>query len=91
VGVIDVQRTPAEDPEQIAAWIRSALDVVPAERLCISSDCGMGSFRSRVVARKKLRSMVHGTRIVRAELTGEPLEQDGDAAVSGTATWGKAT
>jgi hypothetical protein len=33
--------------------------------------------------------MVHGTRIVRAELTGEPLEQDAPA-VGGTATWGKA-
>jgi hypothetical protein len=50
----------------------------------------MGSFRSRVVARKKLRSMVHGTRIVRAELTGEPLEHDAGATVGGTATWGKA-
>jgi 5-methyltetrahydropteroyltriglutamate--homocysteine methyltransferase len=90
VGVIDVQRTPAEDPEQIAAWIRSALDVVPAERLCISSDCGMGSFRSRVVARKKLRSMVHGTRIVRAELTGEQMEEDAGTQAGGTATWGKA-
>ncbi len=33
VGVIDVQRTPAEDPTQIAGWIRAALEVVPPERL----------------------------------------------------------
>jgi 5-methyltetrahydropteroyltriglutamate--homocysteine methyltransferase len=91
VGVIDVQRTPAEDPRQIAAWIRSTLDVVPPERLCISSDCGMGSFRSRVVARKKLDAMVRGTRIVRAELTGEELSEDGPETEQGGATWGKAT
>jgi 5-methyltetrahydropteroyltriglutamate--homocysteine methyltransferase len=91
VGVIDVQRTPAEDPAQIAAWIRATLEIVPPERLCISSDCGMGSFRSRVVARKKLRAMARGTQIVRAELTGEQLEQDVAIADSGAATWGKAT
>ena len=91
VGVIDVQRSPAEDPEQIAGWIRRALEVVPPERLCLSSDCGMGSLRSRVVARKKLRAMMRGTRIVRAELTGEELAQDVATADSGAATWGKAT
>jgi hypothetical protein len=35
--------------------------------------------------------MVRGTRIVRAELTGEQLEQDAATADSGAATWGKAT
>jgi 5-methyltetrahydropteroyltriglutamate--homocysteine methyltransferase len=91
VGVIDVQRTPAEDPAQIADWIRATLEIVPPERLCISSDCGMGSFRSRVVARKKLQAMARGTQIVRAELTGEQLEQDVAITGSGAATWGKAT
>ena len=90
VGVIDVQRTPAEDPQQVAAWIRMALQVVPPERLCISSDCGMGSFRSRVVARKKLQAMVRGTQIARAEITGESLDEEDAAASSGEATWGKA-
>jgi len=92
VGVIDVQRTPAEDPQQIAAWIRAALEVVSPERLCVSSDCGMGSFRSRVVARKKLQAMVRGTRIVRAELTGEQLLEDElTATAAAGATWGKAS
>lgn len=91
IGVLDVQRTPAEAPEQIAAWIRRALDVVPAERICVSSDCGMGSFRSRVVARKKLLAMVRGAAIVRAELTGHALDpaQPHEAPTATDATWGK--
>lgn len=94
VGVIHVQRTVAEDPEQIASWIRKTIDVVPAERICLSSDCGMGSFRSRVVAAKKLRSMVRGAKIVRAELTGTPLVEESadDALAAGDATtWGKSS
>ena len=76
VGVFDVQRSPAESPERIANWIRKTIEVVPAERVCLSSDCGMGSLRSRVVAKKKLEAMVRGAAIVRAELTGEPLPEE---------------
>lgn len=90
VGVIEVQRTPAESPAQIADWIRRTAEVVPAERICISSDCGMGSFRSRVVAKKKLDAMVRGTALVRAEIRGEQIDGDqlittGEASVG----WGK--
>jgi methionine synthase II (cobalamin-independent) len=90
IGVIDVQRSPAESPRQIADWIHAAAKVVPPERLCISSDCGMGSFRSRVVARKKLEAMVQGTTVARAETTGTELPDSADAANGGGTTWGKA-
>lgn len=90
IGVIDVQRTPAEKPRQIADWIHAAADVVSAERLCISSDCGMGSFRSRVVARKKLEAMVRGTAIARAEITGTELPEEEQLGGSAATTWGKA-
>ena len=74
VGVLEVQRTPAESPQQIADWIRRTTEVVSPERVCLSSDCGMGSFRSRVIAGKKLEAMVAGAKLARAHVTGEPLE-----------------
>lgn len=68
-GVVDVKRTLQETPEAVAAAVREVLSVVPAENVCVSTDCSMASFR-RVVARKKLSALVEGTRIVRAELEG---------------------
>lgn len=58
-----------ETPEEVAAMIRTAMDVVPPERLCVMTDCGLGYF-SRTVAFAKLKAMVEGTEIVRHELAG---------------------
>jgi len=69
IGVIDVKTLVAETPETVAGRIRTVLDVVPAERVHISTDCSLASFR-RVVARKKLSALVAGADIVRRELTG---------------------
>ena len=69
IGVIDSKDLRAEDPARVAAGIRAVLDVVPAERVHISSDCSLASFR-RVVARKKLAALVQGADIVRRELKG---------------------
>jgi 5-methyltetrahydropteroyltriglutamate--homocysteine methyltransferase len=53
----------------IAALIREALQHIPAERLIISSDCGMGrEGMGRRHANYKMVSMVLGTNIVRKEL-----------------------
>ena len=41
VGVIDVKCTVIEQPEQIADLLVKAAEFVPAERLCVSTDCGM--------------------------------------------------
>ena len=53
--------------EDVAARIRSALEHVSAERLVVAPDCGM-KYLSRDVAFAKLRAMVEGAALVRAEL-----------------------
>ncbi|HEX9658462.1 MAG TPA: methionine synthase [Bacteroidota bacterium] len=67
VGVIDVKDERIETPEVVAKRIRKALEFIPAERLYLSPDCGM-KFMPRQRAFRKLKSMVAGTKIVRAEL-----------------------
>ncbi len=66
-GVIDVKDPAIETPDIVARRIRRLLEYIPAERLWISPDCGM-KFMPRARAFAKLRAMVDGTRIVRAEL-----------------------
>jgi 5-methyltetrahydropteroyltriglutamate--homocysteine methyltransferase len=69
IGVIDHHTLQVERPEQVAALIREALRHIPAERLVVSSDCGMGrEGMSRRHAAYKMVAMVLGTNIVRREL-----------------------
>ncbi len=69
IGVIDHHSLQVEKPEEVAEHIREALQYIPAERLIISSDCGMGrEGMSRRHAKYKMVSMVLGTNIVRREL-----------------------
>jgi 5-methyltetrahydropteroyltriglutamate--homocysteine methyltransferase len=69
IGVIDHHGLQVERPEEIADHIRKALKHIPAERLALSSDCGMGrEGMSRRHAYYKIVSMVLGTNIVRKEL-----------------------
>ena len=69
IGVIDHHSLQVERPEEIAHHIRTALKYIPAERLVICSDCGMGrEGMSRRHARYKMVSMVLGTNMVRKEL-----------------------
>src|ERR1700758_1119613 len=73
IGVIDHHTLQVESPDEVAAQIRAALKFIPAERLVISSDCGMGrEGMSRRHAFYKMVSLVLGTNIVRKEL-GAPL------------------
>jgi 5-methyltetrahydropteroyltriglutamate--homocysteine methyltransferase len=73
IGVIDHHTLQVERPEDIASHIRRALKYIPAERLVISSDCGMGrEGMSRRHAYYKMVSIVQGTNLVRKEL-GLPL------------------
>ncbi len=69
LGVIDVKSAEVETPEAVATRIRSALDLVPADRLVVNPDCGLRNI-SAPVARAKLAAMVAGAATVRAELTG---------------------
>jgi 5-methyltetrahydropteroyltriglutamate--homocysteine methyltransferase len=69
IGVIDHHTLQVERPDEIADHIRRALKHIPAERLVISSDCGMGrEGMSRRHAFYKMVALVQGTNIVRREL-----------------------
>jgi 5-methyltetrahydropteroyltriglutamate--homocysteine methyltransferase len=69
VGVIDHHTLQIERPDQVADIIRAALPHIPAERLVVSSDCGMGrEGMSRRHAQYKMVAMVLGTNLVRREL-----------------------
>src|SRR5687768_14269834 len=67
-GVIDVKSVEIEQADLVAGRIRNCLAVVPPERLGLSTDCGLINLPRRV-AQAKLRSLVEGANIVRAELT----------------------
>jgi 5-methyltetrahydropteroyltriglutamate--homocysteine methyltransferase len=68
IGVVDHHTLQVETPEQVAALVRKALDHIPAERLVLGSDCGMGrEGMSRRHAFYKMVSIVLGTNLVRRE------------------------
>ena len=69
VGVVDGKNLNVEPPDRVADWIRRMLEFVPAEQLCVATDCALASLR-QVVAKKKLQTIVEGAGIVRSELTG---------------------
>jgi 5-methyltetrahydropteroyltriglutamate--homocysteine methyltransferase len=69
IGVVDHHTLQVETPEQVAALARKALEHIPAERLVLASDCGMGrEGMSRRHAFYKMVSIVLGTNLVRREL-----------------------
>jgi len=82
-GVIDVKSAEVEPAELIAERIRRALQYVPADRLMVNPDCGLRHLAPDV-ARQKLRAMVTGVALVRAELTGSHSEQDEQPPEGGT-------
>jgi 5-methyltetrahydropteroyltriglutamate--homocysteine methyltransferase len=67
LGVLDLSTHEIETPETVAARIRRALPHVPADRLVIAPDCGL-KYLPRPVAFGKMKAMVDGAAIVRAEL-----------------------
>jgi len=67
VGVLDLRDLEIESPERVAQRIRDALQYLPPQRLVVAPDCGM-KYLPRDVAFGKLRNMVLGRDIVRAEL-----------------------
>ena len=69
IGVINHRGLQVERPEEVASLIRKALKYVPAERLCISTDCGFGrEGMSRRHAFYKMVALTRGTNIVKKEL-----------------------
>jgi 5-methyltetrahydropteroyltriglutamate--homocysteine methyltransferase len=68
IGVVDHHTLQVETPEQVARLVKKALEHIPAERLILGSDCGMGrEGMSRRHAFYKMVSIVQGTNLVRRE------------------------
>jgi len=75
IGVIDHHTLQVESPDEVAALVRRALEHIPAERLVLSSDCGMGrEGMSRRHALYKMASLVQGVNTVRRELGAPEAE-----------------
>jgi 5-methyltetrahydropteroyltriglutamate--homocysteine methyltransferase len=66
-GVIDVKSTITETADEVADRIRQVLEYVPAEKLGLSTDCGLVMLE-RMTAQNKLRALADGAAKVRAEL-----------------------
>lgn len=69
-GLVDVKNYYVETPEDVAERIRQTLKVVAPDKLTVTPDCGL-SQTARWAAKRKLRAMVEGAKIVRRELTGQ--------------------
>src|SRR4051812_35039336 len=67
LGVIDLNDMTVEKPETVAARIRRALPYAPAEDIIVAPDCGM-KYLPREVAFAKMKAMVEGAKLARAEL-----------------------
>ena len=71
LGALDLGNAAIETPEAVAARIRRALPFVRAEQLIIAPDCGL-KYLGRDVAFGKLKAMVAGAAILRAEMAQAP-------------------
>ncbi len=63
-GVIDVKSTVTESAGEVADRIRQVLEYVPADRLGLSTDCGLINL-PRMIAAGKLRALADGAALVR--------------------------
>ncbi len=69
VGVVNHRQLQADLPSVVADRIRRALDVIPADKLVLSSDCGFGRQGcNRTVAYYKAAAIAQGRNIVLNEL-----------------------
>ncbi len=67
LGVINLADVSVESADTVAARIRRALEYVDAEDVIVAPDCGM-KYLPRDAAIGKLKAMVEGARLMRAEL-----------------------
>ncbi len=70
LGVLDLSTPEIETPETVARRIRRALAYRKAEDIIVAPDCGL-KYLPRASAYGKMKAMVEGARIVRAELTAQ--------------------
>jgi methionine synthase II (cobalamin-independent) len=69
IGVLDIRTNAVESPQQIADRIRKVVKAVPADKVTLSTDCGMKPL-ARMVAKLKLHALSEGAAIVRKEVAG---------------------
>jgi 5-methyltetrahydropteroyltriglutamate--homocysteine methyltransferase len=69
LGVIDLNDMTVETPQTVVARIRRALPYASAADIIVAPDCGM-KYLPREAAFGKMKAMVEGARIMRAELGG---------------------
>ena len=69
LGVLDIRTNAIEPATKIADRIRLALKHIPADKITLSSDCGMKPL-ARMVAKMTLNALSEAARIVRAEVEG---------------------
>lgn len=69
LGVVDAHSHRVESVAEVADGIRRTLEVIPAEQVYVSPDCGLKT-RTADETIGKLRAMVEGTKVVRSELLG---------------------
>ncbi len=67
LGVLDLSTPEVETPETVAARIRRALAYRKPEDIIVAPDCGL-KYLPRDSAFGKMKAMVEGARIVRAEV-----------------------
>jgi 5-methyltetrahydropteroyltriglutamate--homocysteine methyltransferase len=67
VGCIDLSDMTVETPQKVAERIKRALPYVKKENVIVAPDCGM-KYLPREIADAKLKAMVEGARLLRAEL-----------------------
>ncbi|MDR0359115.1 MAG: cobalamin-independent methionine synthase II family protein [bacterium] len=75
IGILDHRVLQVERPQDIADKIRRALRHISPERLYLTSFCGLGTTLPRTVAFYKLKALVDGAKLVRAELEGRPVPE----------------
>ena len=74
LGVLDLSTPDVESPEIVASRIRRALPFVDASKIVVAPDCGL-KYLPREAADGKMRAMVAGARLMRAEIQAAGLSQ----------------
>jgi 5-methyltetrahydropteroyltriglutamate--homocysteine methyltransferase len=69
LGALNLSDMTIEKPETVAQRIRRALPHVDAKNVIVAPDCGL-KYLPRDIAFGKMKAMVEGAKIVRAELSG---------------------
>jgi 5-methyltetrahydropteroyltriglutamate--homocysteine methyltransferase len=70
VGCIDLSDMTVETPQQVADRLRRALKYLKPQDVIVAPDCGM-KYLPRDVAFGKMKAMVEGARLLRAEYSGK--------------------